>query len=394
MSSEASVESPRYVDRRGTGASKWDALEERFGRSDLIPLWVADGDFSTPKAVQEALRRRAEHPVYGYTEYSEGFYDAVIGWVRRRFGWEIEREWIVPEHGVVISLNLAIEAYSAPGDGVIVQTPIYPPFLKAVKRHKRRLLENRLIVTEEGCRIDFDDLEAKAAEAKLLLLCSPHNPSTRAWSEAELSRLADIAERHDLIVVSDEIHADIVYARRHLPFAALPGMAKRSLVLHAPSKTFHIAGLNTSFAILPDDSLRRRYRLAHERAGLDNGNCFGIVALEAAYREGDTWLEAMLKIYEENIAYVRTFLLEHTPKIRPLPVEATYLIWLDCRAMELDDDALQRFFVDEAHLALNPGVSFGEAGRGFMRLNVATSRENLEEAMRRLSAAYQKRGEG
>ena len=236
MSSEESMDSPRYVDRRGTGASKWDALQERFGRSDLIPLWVADGDFSAPKAVQEALRRRAEHPVYGYSEYTEGFYDAVIGWVRRRFGWEIEREWIVPEHGVVISLNLAIEAYSAPGEGVIVQTPIYPPFLKAVKHHKRRLVENRLIVTEEGCRIDFDDLEAKASEAKLLLLCSPHNPSTRAWSEAELSRLAQIAERHDLIVVSDEIHADIVYARRHRPFAALPGMAKRSLCFTPPPK--------------------------------------------------------------------------------------------------------------------------------------------------------------
>ncbi len=381
-------DTPCYVDRRGSGSSKWDALEERFGRSDLIPLWVADGDFCAPRTVREAIAKRAEHPVYGYTEYGEGFFDAIIHWYRRRFGWEIRREWIVPEHGVVISLNLAIEAYTEPGDGVIVQTPIYPPFLKAVRRHKRRLLENRLIVEERGCRIDFEDLETKAAEAKLLLLCSPHNPGTRAWSETELQQIAQIAEMHDLIVVSDEIHSDIVYDRPHRPFATLPGMEERSLVLHAPSKTFHIAGLNTSYAIIPDDSLRRRYLAAHERAGLDNGNCFGIVALEAAYRGGEAWLEAMLEIYRENIDYVRGFLQEQTPKIRPLPVEATYLIWLDCRELGLDDEALQHFFVDRAHLALNPGIGFGEAGSGFMRLNVATSRTNLEEAMRRLGAAY------
>ena len=388
MRSEGTEDFPRYVDRRGTGSVKWDFLKERFGRSDLLPLWVADGDFSVPRAVSEAIRHRAEHPVYGYTDYSGGFYEAIGSWYRKRFGWEVRREWIVPEHGVVISLNLALEAYTQPGDGVIVQTPIYPPFLSAVKRHKRTLLENRLLVTEEGCRIDFEDLETKAKDARILLLCSPHNPSTRAWSEEELQRIARIAQRHDLIVVSDEIHADIVYSRRHLPFTTLPGMEHRSLVLHAPSKTFHIAGLNTSFAIIPDDSLRRRYLLAHERAGLDNGNCFGVAALEAAYREGEEWLEAMLGIYEKNIAYVRGFLLEHTPKIHPLPVEATYLIWLDCRRMGLSDEELRSFFVDEARLALNPGIAFGEAGSGFMRINIATSQEVLAEAMSRLKEAY------
>ncbi|WP_457606844.1 MalY/PatB family protein [Nitratifractor sp.] len=388
-------DTPRFVDRRGTGSSKWDGMEERFGVSDAIPLWVADGDFSAPTAVQEAIRKRAEHPVYGYTEYGEGFYEAIRSWYARRFGWEIEREWIVPEHGVVLSLNLAIEAYTEPGDGVIVQTPIYPPFLSAVKRHKRKLLENRLVVEENGCVIDFDDLEAKAAEAKLLLLCSPHNPSTRLWSEGELLRIAEIAERHDLIVVSDEIHADIVYrGERYIPFADLPGMAGRTLVLHAPSKTFHIAGLNTSFAVIPDDSLRRRYRLAHERAGLDNGNVFGIVALEAAYTGGEAWLEKMLEIYESNIAYVREFMAERTPAIHPLPVEATYLIWLDCREMGLGDEELKKFFYHEAKLLLNPGVSFGEAGSGFMRLNAATSGELLKEAMGRLETAYRKWKEG
>ncbi|WP_425357269.1 MalY/PatB family protein [Nitratifractor salsuginis] len=382
---------PRYVDRRGTGSSKWDAVTERFGVADALPLWVADGDFSAPKAVQEAIRKRAEHPIYGYSEYTEGFYESIEDWYRRRFGWEIEREWIVPEHGVVLSLNLAIEAYTEVGEGVIVQTPIYPPFLKAVRHHRRKLLENPLQVTPEGCRIDFDDLEAKASEAKLLLLCSPHNPSGRAWSDEELERIAEIAEKYDLIVVSDEIHSDIVYTRPHRPLASLPGMRERSLVLHAPSKTFNIAGLNTSYALIPNDSLRRRYIAAHERAGLDNGNVFGIVALEAAYREGEAWLEAMLEIYRENIAYVRDFLAQHTPKIRPLPVEATYLIWLDCRELGLEDEALQSFFLQEAQLALNPGISFGKEGSGFMRLNVATSGENLEEAMTRLERAYRER---
>jgi cystathionine beta-lyase len=382
---------PRYVDRRGTGSSKWDAVAQRFGVANALPLWVADGDFSSPAAVREAIRQRAEHPVYGYTEYTEGFYEAIEGWYRRRFGWEIERKWIVPEHGVVLSLNLAIEAYTEAGEGVIVQTPIYPPFLKAVHRHGRRLLENPLRLTQEGYRIDFEDLEAKASEAKLLMLCSPHNPSGRAWSEEELERIARIAEERDLIVVSDEIHSDIVYGRPHRPFASLPGMEEHSLVLHAPSKTFHIAGLNTSYALIPNDSLRRRYVAAHERAGLDNGNLFGIVALEAAYREGEAWLEALLGIYRENIAYVRDFLAQHTPKIRPLPVEATYLIWLDCRELGLEDEALHSFFLREAKLALNPGISFGKEGSGFMRLNIATSRENLEEAMERLERAYRKR---
>ena len=386
-------EIPRFVDRRGTACSKWDALAERFGVEDALPLWVADADFAAPEAVQEVILRRAQHPVYGYTLYDDRFYEGIIAWYRRRFGWEISRQWIVPEHGVVVAMNLAVEAYSDPGDGIIIQTPIYPPFFSAVKRHKRRLLENRLKVEEDGCIIDFEDLEAKAQEAKMLLLCSPHNPSTRAWSEGELLRIAEIAERHDLIVVSDEIHSDLVYSRRHIPFGALPGMAKRSLVLHAPSKTFNIAGLNTSFCIIPDDSLRRRYRLAHERAGLDNGNLFGIVALEAAYRGGEAWLEATLEYLEGNIAYVREFMAEHTPRIRPLPVEATFLIWLDCREMGMSDEELERFFLHEAKLALNPGHSFGEAGSGFMRLNVGTSREILEEAMKRLKAAYDRRVE-
>ena len=386
MNSE--IEQPLFIDRRGTGSSKWDAMEKRFGVSDALPLWVADADFAAPRSVQEAILKRAKHPVYGYTEYGDDFYEAIVGWYRRRFGWEIERGWIVPEHGVVLSLNLAIQAYSEPGDGVIVQTPIYPPFLSAVRRNDRRLLENRLIVEEDGCVIDFDDLEAKAAEAKLLLLCSPHNPSTRSWSEGELLRIAEIAARHDLIVVSDEIHSDLVYGRRHLPFSALPDMKDRSLVLHAPSKTFNIAGLNTSYAIIPNDSLRRRYIAAHERAGLDNGNVFGISALPAAYTGGEPWLTSMLEIFEANIAYVREFLAEHTPKIRPLPVEATYLIWLDCREMGLDDKSLQEFFLQRAGLALNPGISFGEAGSGFMRLNIGTSRTILEQAMQRLAEAY------
>jgi len=386
---ESERETPHFVDRRGTACSKWDGMAERFGRSDALPLWVADADFAAPQEVVEAIRKRAEHPVYGYTLYDDRFYDAIRSWYRRRFGWEIERDWIVPEQGVVLSLNLAIQAYSEPGDGVIVQTPIYPPFLSAVRRNGRKLLENRLIVEEDGCILDFEDLEAKAQEAKLLLLCSPHNPSTRAWSEGELLRIAEIAERYDLIVVSDEIHSDLVYGRRHLPFGTLPGMEGRSLVLHAPSKTFNIAGLNTSYALIPNDSLRRRYIAAHERAGLDNGNLFGITALSAAYEGGEAWLEAMLEYFRENIAYVREFMAEHMPRIRPLPVEATYLIWLDCRQMGLDDDALQRFFLDRARLALNPGVSFGEAGRGFMRLNIGTSREILQEAMARLKQAYE-----
>jgi len=377
------------IDRSNTYAVKWEERSSRFGTEDLLPLWVADMDLASPVCVQEALKQRAAHPIYGYTIYPPRYYSSITGWMQKRFSWEIEKEWIVPAYGVVPSIHFSIEAYTQPGDGVIVQTPVYPPFIASVHKHRRVFLENRLRNVEGRYYMDFDDLERKAAEAKLLLLCSPHNPVGRVWEREELERVAEICERHEVTIVADEIHADIVYARQHTP---MPQIApSRTVLLGAPSKTFNIAGLNTSFAIIGEKRLRKAYLNAQRKAGLSDGNPFGIEALIAAYESGEGWLEALKAYLEKNINYVNEFIANHKLAIIPSKTEATFLIWLDCRALGLEDKELQRFFVEEAKLGLNAGVSFGEAGSGFMRINIATSLEVVKEAMERLLHAYRKR---
>jgi len=382
------------VERRGTGCSKWDGMVEKFGRDDLLPLWVADMDLAAPEVAQKAMQQRLSHPVYGYALYSEGFYQSIIDWYAQNFHWEIEREWIVPEHGVVVSINLAIDAFTREGEGVLVQTPIYPPFISSVEKNGREVIENRLRFEAGKTEIDFEDFERKAAQAKLFLLCSPHNPSTRAWRREELERMVEICHRHGVIIVSDEIHSDLVFGVEHLPTASLPQAKEQTLLLHAPSKTFNIAGLNTSFLVIPNPSLRHAYRRAHGRSGLDNGNVFGVAALEAVYREGQPWLTSLKAHLLENRQYIVSYLEQHIPEIIPFQHDATFLIWLDCRGLGLDDAALEQFFLSEARLGLNSGISFGEAGSGFMRLNIGTGRKILEEAMQRLRVAVDGRRGG
>jgi len=377
------------IDRSKTYAVKWEERKAKFGTEDLLPLWVADMDLASPSCVQEALKKRAAHPIYGYTIYPEAYYAAIITWMKKRFGWEIEKEWIVPAYGVVPSIHFSIEAYTQPGDGVIVQTPVYPPFIASVHKHRRVFLENRLLNMGGEYQMDFDDFERKARGAKLFLLCSPHNPVGRVWDKEELERIVEICEHHEVTIVADEIHADIVYAKQHHP---MPQIAPhRTVLLGAPSKTFNIAGLNTSFAIISEKRLRKAYLNEQRKAGLGDGNPFGIEALIAAYGSGEDWLEALKVYLEKNINYVNEFIAKHKLAMIPYRTEATFLIWLDCRAMGLDDKELQKFFVQEAKLGLNAGVSFGEAGSGFMRLNIATSLEILKEAMDRLLQACQKR---
>ncbi len=381
------------VERRGSGAIKWDEMAPRFGRDDLTALWVADMDVAVPEEVHRALTHRAAHPVYGYTRYDEAFFDAIIWWYHTRFGWSIDREWIVPDHGVVLSINTAIAALTRSGEGVLIQTPIYPPFMEAVHRNERTLLENRLIHDGERYRIDWDDFEAKAAEASLFLLCSPHNPTTRAWDQDELERMAQICQQHNVVIVADEIHSDIVYDRPHLPIGMLETARKHTLTLHAPSKTFNIAGLNTSFAIIPDPQIRSAYRRIYDRLGLPHGNPFGIEALKAAYTpEGEAWLDALKVHLQNNISLVRQFLAERIPRIVPVPTEATFLIWLDCRQLQLTEEQLQRLFIEEARLALNPGTHFGPAGSGYMRLNIGTTPDVLRAALEQLARATERAG--
>ena len=376
------------IDRSNTYTTKYDDAIKKFGTNDLMPLWVADMDIASPECVQDAMRKRAKHPVYGYTVYPQRYYDAIRGWMKRRFDWEIKEEWIVPCYGVVPSMNFAIEAYSSKGDGVVIQSPIYPPFASSVKRKKRKLYDNTLVYKNGHYEIDFEDFEKKIKKSKIFLLCSPHNPTGRVWDEKELDKMIDICLANDVVIVSDEIHGDIVYEKIHHNLAALEKIHKHCVILNAPSKTFNVAGLNTSYAIIPDDRLRRRFHVKQDKSGITNGNPFGIEALIAAYEEGDVWLDALKRYLADNISFIKDFIVKHKLPITPIPVEATFLVWLDCSKMGLDHEALVDFFIHQAKLGLNDGKSFGKTGEGYMRLNVGTSREVLEEAMQRLLQAY------
>jgi len=377
-----------YVDRKGTYTTKYDDAKKKFGTDDLLPLWVADMDLASPKCVQDTLAKRAAHPIYGYTVYPPVYYDVIQQWMKTRFNWQIEKEWIVPCYGVVPSINFAITAYSKEGDGIIIQTPLYPPFKSSVKHKNRKLLDNRLVYYDGKYSINLADFEAKAKEAKLFLLCSPHNPTSRVWNKRELEQMIEICLEHDVVIISDEIHADIVYEKIYCSIGSFENIMHQCVILNAPSKTFNIAGLNTSYAIIPDAKLRQAYSVEQQKSGITNGNPFGIEALISAYSNGAKWLDN-LKIYlASNITYVKTFLQEHDIPISVVPTEATFLMWLDCQAMELSHDELLTFFFYKAKLGLNDGKSFSETGEGFMRLNVGTSKEVLEDAMKRLLKAY------
>lgn len=376
------------IDRQGTYTTKYDDAKKKFGTDDLLPLWVADMDLASPKCVQETLAKRAIHPLYGYTVYPPRYYSSIQTWMQKRFDWQIEKEWIVPCYGVVPSLNFAISAYSNEGDGVMVQTPIYPPFVFSVQHKKRKVLDNTLVYKNGTYHIDFEDFEAKAKEAKLFLLCSPHNPTSRAWDKEELQKMIEICLNHDVFIIADEIHADIVYQKVHHSIGSFEKMMHHCVVLNAPSKTFNIAGLNTSYAIIPDTRLRHKYILEQDKSGITNGNPFGIEALMSAYEEGDMWLDALKVHLKENISYVKDFLAIHHLPITVVPTEATFLMWLDCRSMGLSHEDLRDFFYYQAKLGLNDGISFGEAGEGFMRLNIGTGREVLEVAMQQLLHAF------
>ncbi len=381
----------KAINRKGTYTTKLDDAMKKFGTDDLLPLWVADMDLASPLCVQKALKKRAEHPVYGYTVYPPKYYEVIQTWMKERFDWKIKKEWIIPCYGVVPSMNFAIEAYTKKGDGIIIQTPIYPPFASSVKHRKRKLLDNTLIYKNGKYTIDFKDLEIKAKEAKLFLLCSPHNPTGRAWDEEELEKIIEICIENDVIIVSDEIHADVVYKKTHHILGSFEKAQNRCIILNAPSKTFNIAGLNTSYAIIPDEKLRRRYRVEQDRSGITNGNPFGIEALMAAYEDGEAWLEALKVYLSANIKYVNKFIKTNDLPIKAVKTEATFLVWLDCSEMGFSHQKLVDFFINEAKLGLNDGKSFGKTGDGFMRLNIGTSKEVLEVAMNRLLLSYKGR---
>lgn len=379
------------VERRGSGAVKFDTLTQHFGREELLPMWVADMDFETPDFVVEALRRRLDHPLFGYTVEPEGYRPSIVEWQRRRHGWEIRPEWLAYIPGIVKGIGLVIDRFTRPGDRIVVQPPIYHPFHLLPRANDREVVWNPLRETADGYAMDFEGLERLLADGgcRLLLLANPHNPAGIAWDAATLRRLAALCAAHDVLVVSDEIHADMaLFGHRHIPFATVSDEAARqSITFAAPSKSFNIAGIVSSYAIVPDEALRHRFFDWLSANEFDSPALFAPIATEAAYRHGDAWLDAMLRYVEGNILLLEEFCRERIPAIRPVRPQASFLVWLDCRGLRLTHERLQSLFIDQARLALNDGAMFGPGGEGFMRLNVGTQRERLDEALRRLEAA-------
>jgi cystathionine beta-lyase len=384
------------IDRGGTAALKYDGRGNMFGTADVIPLWVADMDFAAPPAVTQALAQRAAHPIYGYTVYPESMYESLLAWLRRRHGWDVQREWIMMCPGVVPSIHAAIAAFTAPGESVIVQPPVYFPFFSAVTSLNRHLMLNPLRLRGGRYEIDFDHLEQCASGARLLLLCSPHNPVGRVWGRQELEKVLQIAGKHGLIVFSDEIHSDLVYpGQQHLPLSSLTEASAPSgvavITATAPSKTFNIPGLNLSVLIVPDPECRRALLRTFDEMHVSAANPFSIVAFESAYRGGEAWLDALLIYLRNTRDIVRQILLTDLPDIRLIEPESTYLLWLDCTSLKarlgMDDAQLRNFFVQEAGVGMSPGTLFGEAGSGFMRMNIGAPRRVIETALANIKKA-------
>ena len=376
------------IDREGSHSVKYDGRQGMFGKSDVIPVWVADMDFATPPAVTRALAQRAAHPIYGYTLFPDSLYDSLIDWMLRRHGWTIQRDWIVMCPGVVPSLNAAVMAFTQPGESVIIQPPVYFPFFSAVTQTGRKLIPNPLQLENGRYTIDFDHLEQCAKNARLLLLCSPHNPVGRVWNSDELERLLAIAAKHDVVVFSDEIHADLIYpGHQHHAIATLPQNTGKIITAVAPSKTFNIPGLNLSTLIIPDKSIRNSIMQVFNNMHVSASNPFSITAFETAYREGEAWLDDLLIYLRDTRDSVTAFLATHLPEIKIIQPEGTYLLWLDCRTLDMTDAQLKHFFIHEAGVGMSPGILFGNEGSGFMRLNIGAPRRTILSVLEHIREA-------
>lgn len=385
----------RKINRYNTDCLKFDALEEVFGTKDVIPLWVADMDIPAPRPVRRAMIRRLHHPIYGYSIHNQCFYKTIIKWVKDQFDWDIEKDWITCSPGIVPAINVAVMTLTEKNDEVIIQTPVYPPFFDAVKNHDRKLIENPLKYEDGYYTMDLEDLKKKITpKTKMIILCNPHNPSGRVFTKNELMELGEICLKNNILIVSDEIHSDIVYQpNRHIPIGSLSEeLSQITVTCMAPSKTFNIAGFATSEIIIKNEELRERFRYIPRALHICSGNILGDTALISAYKQGKPWLKKTLVFLENNIDLVVDYIKKNIPSIRIEKPESTFLLWLDCTAWGMSQEELVEFFVKEAHLGLNDGAMFGDAGKGFMRMNIGTCRKTLKKALEQLKEAVDKRG--
>ncbi|MDO4159632.1 MAG: PatB family C-S lyase [Prevotellaceae bacterium] len=384
----------KVIDRHGTDALKTDALADRYGNADLLPLWVADMDFETPLFITDALRRRLDHSLFGYTVEPADYRPSIIDWIREHHGWKVKPEWLCYIPGIVKGIGMAINVFVAKDEKVIIQPPVYHPFRLTTLGNGREVVYNPLKETVDGSyEMDFENLEQVVDDkCRLLILSNPHNPGGVVWSADTLARLASFCYNHNIIVLSDEIHCDMaLWNNRHIPFATVSEEAAEcSITFGAPSKTFNIAGIVSSYAVIPSDGLRKKYFGWLEANELNEANIFSPIATIAAFRNGEQWRKEMLAYVEGNIEYVISYINENIPQIRPWRPQASFLIWLDCRGLGLGYNEMINLFINEAHLALNDGNMFGKEGKGFMRMNVGTSRKVLEQALEQLKDAVRK----
>ncbi|MDR1680969.1 MAG: PatB family C-S lyase [Prevotellaceae bacterium] len=380
----------KIIDRRGTYALKTDALQARYGNAGLIPLWVADMDFETPPCITDALRARLAHPVFGYTQESPGYRAAITGWQQRLHGWAIDPSWLSYIPGIVKGIGLALNVFTERGDKVIIQPPVYHPFRLVPQANGRTVINNPLKEIDGGYTMDFEQLaQCIDAGGKALILSNPHNPGGMVWTRATLERLAGMCAERGVLVISDEIHADMaLFGHRHIPYATVSdAAAQHSITFGAPSKTFNIAGIVSSFAVVPGEAVRTRFYSWLKANELDNPHLFASIATEAAYTQGWAWRQALIDYLEENTRFIIRYLAEYIPAIRAVRPQASFLVWLDCRRLCLSHGALIDLFVRRAGLALNDGEMFGPGGSGFMRLNIGAPRSILEKALRQLRDA-------
>lgn len=381
----------RIIERKGSGAIKTDALGKFFGKDELIPMWVADMDFETPDFITEALIGRMGHPIFGYTEEPADYRPAICDWIEEHHGWKVQKEWLSYIPGIVKGIGMAINVFVKEDEKIVIQPPVYHPFRLVPQKNHREVVFNPLReLPEGGYEMDFENLEAVCDDkCRMLILSNPHNPAGIVWSRESLERLASFCHSRGIIVISDEIHCDMaLFGNRHIPFASVsPEAAACSITFGAPSKTFNIAGIVSSYSIVPDEKLRKRFYDWMEANEMGAANIFSPIATIAAFRKGERWRRQMLEYVEGNIEFLMEYCQNNIPKIKPLRPQASFLVWMDCRELGLDHDQLIDLFINKAGLALNDGETFNPGGQGFMRLNVGTPRQILRTALERLAEA-------
>lgn len=382
-------------ERKNTKSVKWDQLEAIFGTNDVLPMWVADMDFKAPEAVNEALIERAKHGIYGYTVMDAGVKDSILNWLKDRHQWEINEEWLSFSPGVVTSLHIAVQAFTNPGDNIIIQTPVYTPFYNVIETHERNVVKNPLVFKDNSYHIDFEDFEQKIVDNKVkaFISCSPHNPACRVWTKEELEKMAKICLKHDVLIISDEIHADLVYPNvRHIPIASLSKeIGNQTITCMSPTKTFNLAGLQASYIVTPDPEKKKAIDQHLQKQSIDRLNTMGNIALEAAYTHGKEWLDELISILEGHKNYIKEMLETNTKELKVVDTEGTYLLWVDCSGLEMDADELKKFMIEKAKVGLNAGAGYGEEGNQFMRINMACPRATIEEGVKRIIDAVNSR---